>query len=408
MIEEAAAPSARLKPWLSALYRPRDTIRQTAGSTSAPMFLALCAVIGTSQVLSALTGPIKDLRDWQQIVPLVLTAAVMSLIGLFVTAAIARFAGRLMGGISSGAQVRAALAWGAVPLAWATAVSVLLLIPQGQTGSAILLHAAAVLLGVAAIWSFVVTVAMLMEVQKLSALRAFLCYSGATLFLMVAIASPIRIFLWQPFNIPSGGSIPTLIIGDNFFASKYAYGYSRYSFPFGLNLFSGRIFYSQPERGDVVVFKTPADNSTDFVKRLVGLPGDRIQMIAGVLNINGEPVKRERAGDQLEQTKCGVQPVHVYRETLPGGRSYLTQKLSETCKFYLFAAKDDTEVFVVPARAYFMIGDNRDDSADSRFRLGEGVGYVPEDNLVGRAEIIFLSVSKEGDSRAGRLLTRVR
>ena len=408
MIEETAPPSVRLKPWLSALFRPRGTIQQVAGSTSALMFLALCAAIGSSQVLLALTGPIKGLRDWQQIVPLVLAAAVLSLIGVYLTAAVTRFAGRLLGGRSSRAQVRMALAWGAVPLAWGAAISALLLFPQGQADGAILLEVAAAVLGVATIWSFVVTAAMIMEVQKLSALRAFLCYGGASLFLAVAVASPVRIFLWHPFSIPSGASIPTLIIGDNFFVSKYAYGYSRYSFPPGLNFFSGRIFFSQPERGDVVVFKTPADNATDFVKRLVGLPGDRIQMIAGVMNINGEPVKLERIEDRLEKTRCGVQPVHVYRETLPGGRSYFTQKLSETCKFYLFAAKDDTEVFVVPPRAYFVIGDNRDDSADSRFRLGEGVGYVPEDNLVGRAEIIFLSVSKEGESRAGRMLTRVR
>jgi signal peptidase I len=210
----------------------------------------------------------------------------------------------------------------------------------------------------------------------------------------IAIAIVIRIFLFQPFNIPSGSMIPTLLVGDYLFVSKYSYGYSKYSFPYGMAPINGRILSSSPNRGDVIVFKTPSDNSTDFIKRLVGLPGDRIQMINGVLNINGVPVKRERAEDKMEDTKCGPQLVHVYRETMPEGRSYLTQKLSETCKRYSLGAKDDTEPFVVPPKRYFMMGDNRDDSADSRFPVGEGVGYVPEENLVGRARVLFFSIDE--------------
>src|SRR5215468_3679832 len=144
------------------------------------------------------------------------------------------------------------------------------------------------------------------------------------------LALIVRVFLFQPFNIPSGSIIPTLLVGDYLFVSKYSYGYSKYSFPFGLNLFSGRVLFSEPRRGDVVVFKTPKDNSTDFIKRLVGLPGDKIQMKDGVLNINGVPIKRERIEDRVEDVKCGYQTVHVvhqYRETLPDGKSYVTQKL---------------------------------------------------------------------------------
>ena len=214
----------------------------------------------------------------------------------------------------------------------------------------------------------------------------------------VAIAIVIRIFLFQPFNIPSGSMIPTLLVGDYLFVSKYSYGYSKHSFPFGMAPISGRILSSSPNRGDVIVFKTPTDNSTDFIKRLVGLPGDRIQMIGGVLNVNGAPIKRERVEDKVEDTKCGTQPVHVYRETLPDGRTYLTQKLSETCKRYALGAKDDTDVFVVPPKHYFMMGDNRDNSADSRFPVGEGVGYVPEENLVGRARVLFFSIDETNAS----------
>src|SRR5262245_62067594 len=139
------------------------------------------------------------------------------------------------------------------------------------------------------------------------------------------LALLVRIFLFQPFNIPSGSMIPTLLVGDYLFVSKYSYGYSKYSFLFGLNLFSGRVLFSDLHRGDVIVFKTPKDNSTDFIKRLVGLPGDKIQMIDGVLNINGVAVKRERVEDRVEDVKCGYQiehnmTVHQYRETLPSGK----------------------------------------------------------------------------------------
>ncbi|MBT3071082.1 signal peptidase I [Rhodomicrobium sp. Az07] len=211
----------------------------------------------------------------------------------------------------------------------------------------------------------------------------------------IAIAIVIRIFLFQPFNIPSGSMIPTLLVGDYLFVSKYSYGYSKYSFPFGAGMFSGRVLASDPERGDVIVFKTPRDNSTDYIKRLVGLPGDRIQLIGGLLYINGEAVKRERAPDVVMDTKCGPnQTVHQYRETLPSGRSYLTQKLSETCRLGRFGAADDTEVFVVPPQQYFFLGDNRDDSADSRFFDGNGIGYVPSENLVGRARVLFFSIDE--------------
>lgn len=138
------------------------------------------------------------------------------------------------------------------------------------------------------------------------------------------IALVVRTFLFQPFNIPSGSLIPTLLIGDYLFVSKYAYGYSRYSFPFGPPLFSGRIWGSEPKRGDIVVFKLPKDNSTDYIKRVVGLPGDTIQMIDGVLHINGEPVKRERIGNYVTQDSWGRDiEVPMYRETLPGGTSHI-------------------------------------------------------------------------------------
>ncbi len=202
------------------------------------------------------------------------------------------------------------------------------------------------------------------------------------------LAFIVRVFLFQPFNIPSGSMIPTLLVGDYLFVSKYAYGYSRYSFPFGPDLFSGRIWAKDPKRGDVVVFKLPRDNETDYIKRVIGLPGDEIQMIGGVLQINGVPVKKEQISDFVLQDSSGrKRHLTRYRETLPNGVSYPVLDLVNE------GIGDNTEVYRVPENHFFMMGDNRDNSTDSRF-LSE-VGFVPFENLVGRAEIIFFSINED-------------
>ena len=201
------------------------------------------------------------------------------------------------------------------------------------------------------------------------------------------IALVIRTFLFQPFNIPSGSMKATLLVGDYLFVSKYSYGYSRYSFPFSPPFFSGRILASDPDRGDVVVFRLPKDDSTDYIKRVIGLPGDRIQVTDGVLLINGQPVRRERIEDYIE-TDEGERTSRVkrWRETLPNGVSYTTLDLIDN-GFY-----DNTQEYIVPPTHYFMMGDNRDNSTDSR--VLSQVGYVPFENLVGRAQVIFFSIAE--------------
>ena len=209
---------------------------------------------------------------------------------------------------------------------------------------------------------------------------------GRTLVFAVLIAIVIRTVAFEPFNIPSESMLPTLLVGDYLFVSKYSYGYSKHSLPFGVFKFDGRILEGErePKRGDVVVFKLPRDDSTDFIKRVVGLPGDRIQLRDGVLYINEQEVRRDRIEDFITEDRRGnIHAVAQYIETMPNGARYRTLDLRPA------GAADNTRVFTVRAGHYFMMGDNRDNSLDSRF--ASGVGQVPAENLVGRAEILFYS-----------------
>ena len=210
-----------------------------------------------------------------------------------------------------------------------------------------------------------------------------------TVVYAVLIALVIRTFAYEPFNIPSESMLPTLLVGDYLFVSKYSYGYSRYSLPWGLPLFEGRLWQSEPRRGDVAVFKLPSDNSTDYIKRIVGLPGDRVQMRDGNLFINDQSVVKVRAEDFIYERNGQRFRVPRFVETLPGGPRH------DTLDFIAAGEHDTTREFVIPAGHYFAMGDNRDNSLDSRAR--GGVGMVPAENLVGRAEFLFFST--DGSAR---------
>lgn len=232
-----------------------------------------------------------------------------------------------------------------------------------------------------------------------------------TLVMVVLLALVVRSFAYEASNIPSKSMLPTLLVGDFILVSKFSYGYSRHSLPFSLNLFGGRLFFHAPQRGDVVVFKTPVDNRTDLIKRLIGLPGDHIKVDHRVLFINGEAVKRQAVEDYVDRDpRTGSRRHLQYIETLPNGRAHLIIEDAgpET-------AIDNTDDYVVPPHHFFMMGDSRDNSEDSRFL--NSVGYVPEENLVGRAEIVLLSTEQTlapwkfwlwpGNLRGSRLFMKI-
>ncbi|MBD1140750.1 signal peptidase I [Pelagibacterales bacterium SAG-MED39] len=207
-----------------------------------------------------------------------------------------------------------------------------------------------------------------------------------TLIYALLIAIVIRSLLIQPFYIPSSSMEPNLLVGDRLFVTKYSYGYSKHSFPFSPHIFKGRIFSKNPNRGDVVVFKTPADNRTDYIKRLIGLPGDQIQFIESNLYINNNEVLKSRTSKK-DIIFCGNKTINVFtfEELLPNKKRHRTVYLKDFS--YM-----DSDVFIVPKNHYFFLGDNRDCSKDSRFL--SSVGYVHEDNLVGKAQFIFFSSDK--------------
>jgi signal peptidase I len=379
--------------WLS----PRETIEHIVATRPRHLVWPL-AILGSiaglyGQLVSA--GAAGGLAGWRIWLGFVLLSAVAGIVWLYLSALILSWIGRLLGGHASTLELRAVVAWSAVPsiLGFIVVLLVSAAISPARLGGLALLVIGSWL------WSLVVFLLMLGRVQHFGFWRTIAVYV-LNLVVALAIAVLVRTLLYQPFNVPSVAMSPTLLNGDYFFASKFAYGYSRYALPFSPPVFSGRIFASEPERGDVVVFRLPKDGVTDYVKRVVGLPGDRIQMKQGLLYINDAPVKREPLADYVGADLCGsgdTRSVKRWRETLPNGLSYETLDCVDN-GFY-----DNTNIYTVPAGRFFMMGDNRDNSTDSR--VLSQVGYVPLENMVGRVSLIFFSRTPGSDSTASGVRT---
>jgi len=408
-VSDAPLPS----PWISLWFRPGATIERIVATNPRRHVLLLAALAAISSFIFTpiSIGSTIELLDWRIIAGIVVLGAIYGVVTLYIAGLTFWLAGKTFGGRAPSAAVRAAYAWGTAPNIVALAICLVVLAafkllagaapaPSATQAVNIALQAVGGLLG---LWAAVMIFLMLKRVQGFGFWRTLASSALGLVVLILLITVPIRTFLFQPFKIFSESQKPTLFAGDYVFVSKFSYGYSHYSLPLSPRLFSGRIFASEPERGDIVVFRLPRDDSVDYIFRVIGLPGDRIQMINGHLHINGEPVKRERIEDFVETESGRTTRIKQWRETLPNGVSHRTLDLMEN-GFY-----DNTPVYTVPAGHFFVMGDNRDNASDSR--VTSQTGYIPFENLVGRAQIIFYSVDRDSRDlrvRSERIGTWVR
>lgn len=393
-IQDARLLNALISIWL----RPRSTIGPVLAWTKQVHIFSLAALGAIEFILVQFIGAdaSASLFDLRIVAAIVVGGTVVGIISLLVGSFILRSTGRLLGGRASPWEMRGLIAWGTVPNAFGLALCVITLAAGKFLGGTVsngwplgVITALSLILVGLSIWSWVITFGMLARVQGFGLWRAAANFAlgGVLTAILMLLPLSFRTFVFEPFNIPGASMSPTLLVGDYFFVSKFSYGFSRHSLPYSLHLFDGRIFFHEPERGDLVVFKFPADNRIDYVKRVVGLPGDHIQIIHRVLNINGKPVDRIAVGDFVAESDARTgrsERFSQYVERLPNGREYrIVESMSAEWP------ADNTAEYVVPAGHYFMLGDNRDHSQDSRFL--DSVGYVSKDNLVGRAEIIVFS-----------------
>lgn len=388
----ADGAEGKRSPWLSIWVNPRATIdRVLARYSTAPILLLAGLNTALAFLAAIVTESHVDLKNqnWRALAIAILGSAAIGIVGLYIAGLFFKLSGRVFRGSASAAELRAVLAWGEAPKVIALTICCVLLAtlelvgavrPQQQTLQFVVQAVA----GVFGLWSLVATLLMLGRVQRFRFWRTIATYVlGAALLLLPLFF--FRTFLFEPFNAPSGSMAPTIVVGDYFFASKYRYGYSRYSLPLSLPLIATRIMGGEPERGDVVVYRQPQNPAVDFLKRVVGVPGDTIQVKAGVLYVNGEAVPRELLGEYAD--KETMRRTKRWRETMPSGRSYEVLVNGDS----RIGSLDDTQIYTVPAGRYFVMGDNRENSVDSRFPEAQGGGFVPFENLIGRVEMIFYS-----------------
>lgn len=377
-------------PWRSVWLKPGPAIQHIVAANPRRHLWLLGSLSGICSLVVQLAFSEwrTMLLDWRWLAGILPGGAILGIVGIYLLGLFFRWSGKLLGGQAPSTDVRAAVAWSSLPIVLGAAICLTIFVAlklSGGTGSGWAAVTTLALISAAAgLWSWILLACMLARIQSFGFWRAtgnfLLGQLAAWLFIGVLLVVPFRSFAFQPFSTPSGSMKPTLLIGDIMVVSKYSYGYTHYSLPFSPPLFSGRIFAAEPQRGDLVVFRLPKDDSTDYIKRVIGLPGDSIQIVDGVVNINGKPVPRERIDDFIDEEQGGRSTrVRRWKETLPNGVSYATLDLPYNLR------ADNTVVYQVPAGHYFMIGDNRHNSTDSRHPQ---MGTVPFENLIGRVAYI--------------------
>ena len=397
----AAGAPPQLSPWRALWFRPRSAIDAILSQNRSGLALGifvLGTILGALGQLNLNAGRFDDVLAGANIRAAALVALAMGVwavpfyfVGGWVLNAIAR----AIGGQGTAAATRIAWAWSSLPLATACALSLALtLVAAALSGTPVRGSLTGVLLAAGSLWCVVLATAMLARVQRFGWLRAFTSLLIGFLALL-AIPILVRSLAFQPFSIPSGAMTPTLLPGDCVFTSKSAYGFGKYSFPFGLSSgIDGRILGRAPKRGDVVVFRTK--DGSDFVKRIIGLPGEKIQMRKGRIFIDGKIVERRAVEPGLKSRDPSGKSVVVttYDETLPDAPVHrIIQIYGDD------GLLSNTQEFETPPGAYFVMGDNRDNSSDSRLGSFGVVGFVPLENLIGKVEVIYYSA---GENEAGR------
>jgi signal peptidase I len=398
--------------WRTIWFHPQTAIKSFLEHPHSWQVVLLAASGGIVAALIVVGATFAELPSPTYVALLCgLGGAAFGIAALYGHAALLAAFGGFLDGAAGARDFRAAIAWSQAPLLillccvlGALAVYGMLAVRAAAFGSAGSGAPVLPMLGpafwVAICWSGILLVRSVGAVQGFGFVKATI--NASFLLLLLLCLSPIlaRLFVYQPFSIPAGAMSPTILAGDYIVANKFAYGYGRYSFPL-MGGFMGRILEATPRRGDLVIFRLPSDGRTDYIKRVVGLPGDRIQMIGGVLRINGEPVQVRPAEDFIgtgslcNRSRKGSYKVQRELEILPNGVQYATLNCRSG------AEGDNTAVFEVPVGHYFMMGDNRDNSNDSRF----GVGFVPYENLIARVSLIVFSISPDtGEVLPDRML----
>ena len=401
-------PRSSIAPWRAIWFRPNAAIGAVLargserGSWILYTFGAMLGVLASMAVSAHLfaAGPTAEAAKWMGVCAI--TGALLGAVGYFIGGWLVAEVARLLGGRGPLSGFRVAMAWSAVPTFVSAALILVISFIVADKGGAV--SPRAIIAGlvnlVGVLWFLTLATATIAKVASFGRVRAFLSVVIGVYVVAFVLAFGFRTLAFQPFNIPSGSMVPNLLVGDFAFANKWAYGYGPYSPPYAAPWLPERILGQSPKRGDVVVFRVPVQDA-DYVKRIVGLPGDKVQMVKGDLFINGVKAVHRPIEPRFKLTDPMGREIEAatYEEELPEGAKYRIIQIEGPNN-----ALANTEVFVTPPGTYFVLGDNRDNSVDSRMGARGAVGFVPFENLIGRIDRIFYSL--ENDERSGRTVPR--